>query len=103
MKHEELKQALTRLHAELEGGAPVDPELRQLLKTLDADIHRTLQQRPALESPSPHPAVTEPTADAADGELGERARDVSARFAAEHPYLDNALRNLIDALAKMGI
>lgn len=91
MNTEDLKRTLEQLHRELEGGAAVDPELRTILKTLDADIHKALRQPQGVGAAAP------------ETELSARAREVSARFAADHPYLESALRDLMDALAKMGI
>lgn len=90
MNHDELKQALEKLHRDLDAGGTVDPQLRALLQTLDADIQGALRRSDAASSES-------------DSDLSEQVRSLSAKFAADHPFLDNALRNLMDTLAKMGI
>ena len=35
--------------------------------------------------------------------LAQRAQEIDARFSAEHPYLANTLRDVMDLLGKMGI
>ena len=90
MDTQQIKQTLKQLHTDLEAGGRPDPELRAILQTLAQDIHRTLEQ-PAGQAP-------------AEGDtLEDRAREVSAKFAAEHPYLESTLRDLMDGLGKIGI
>ncbi|MGE5450556.1 MAG: DUF4404 family protein [Acidobacteriota bacterium] len=91
MDTQQIKQTLQQLHADLEAGGRPDPELRSILQTLAQDIHRTLDQTPDTATPS-------------EGDsLEDRAREVSARFAVEHPYLASTLRDLMDGLGKIGI
>ena len=66
-----------------------DPELRTLLTTLDADIHRALSDPPA-------PA-------ASDGDLRARTREIAVRFAMKHPRLEPVLEELVNLLAAIGI
>ena len=91
MTSAELKDLLNRLQQELESGQPVAPELRELLRTLDGDIQKVLQQ--------------DQNAGASEDEapLTARAQEIEARFAADHPTLAASLRNMMDALGKMGI
>jgi hypothetical protein len=92
----ELKALLQRLKQELEGGKPVAPELCALLQSLDEDIQHVLMQQTAS------PKVS--TAKVADeASLNERAQEIEARFAADHPYLASTLRDVLDTLGKMGI
>lgn len=91
MDKQELASLLKKLQAELESGQPVDPSLRQSLQTLDQDIQKVLTQG------SPEPGEHE------EGSLNERAQEIEARFAAEHPYLASTLRDVMDTLGKMGI
>ncbi|MES2088918.1 MAG: DUF4404 family protein [Pseudomonadota bacterium] len=84
-----LKATLLQLHRDLESGGKLDPELQQLLKTLDQDIQATLAKSDAA-------AGMEAT-------LSERAQVIDARFSTEHPYLSSTLRDLMDTLGKMGI
>ncbi|HET8869005.1 MAG TPA: DUF4404 family protein [Aquabacterium sp.] len=89
MDNQKIKETLQQLHTALESGSRPDPELRTLLQTLAQDIHR------ALEAPTP-------TAQGEDT-LEDRAREISAKFAAQHPYLEATLRDLMDGLGKIGI
>ncbi len=84
-----LKTTLSQLHRELASGGKLDPELQQLIQTLDQDIQATLAK-------SAPPAEAEST-------LSDRAQAIDARFSAEHPYLSSTLRDLMDTLGKMGI
>lgn len=88
MKKDQIKDTLRRLHADLDARNVVDPELRQLLAELDADIHNLLDRG---ERPS-------------DGaSLVERLESLETEFATEHPAIERFARELIDALGKMGI
>lgn len=90
MSNEQLKAALKDLHRHLESaGATVDDETKGLLQTLDSDIHQVLQREPATQE--------EPSG------LAERAQELSARFAAQHPQLEGVLRQLGITLEGMGI
>lgn len=90
MDNQKIKQTLQQLHADLEAGGRPDPELRTLLQTLAQDIHQ------ALDSDKPAPQGDDDT-------LEDRAREISAKFAAQHPYLEATLRDLMDGLGKIGI
>lgn len=89
MDTQQIKQTLKQLHADLEAGGRPDPELRAILQTLAQDINQALDQTP-------------PQSEDSDS-LQARAREVSAKFAAEHPYLESTLRDLMDGLGKIGI
>ncbi len=93
MEQHELNRLLDALRAELESGKPVDDSLRASLAALDGDIRKVLAE----------PAATTPVTEGTDGDLTERAREIEARFAADHPYLTSALNDLLDRLGKMGI
>jgi hypothetical protein len=94
MPNDELKSHLKSLHANLAGAGEVDEELRDLLLQLDDDIKALLEQREQ---------------GAADEEesttygLAERSQEITARFAAKHPRLEPALRELGTILSNMGI
>jgi hypothetical protein len=82
-----LKQALERLHRDLADSTEVDPELKELLGTLDDDIHQLLE-------------------DDTDGHtqgLVERAESLAARFRADHPRLEPIFREVIDTLGRIGV
>ncbi len=92
MNKQELADLLKKLQSELDGGKPVDADLRASLAALDQDIRKVLEQ------PASQPA------DAADDDsLNSRAKVLEAKFEAEHPYLASTLRDVMDTLGKMGI
>lgn len=95
MDRQELAALLKKLQAELESGQAVDEHLRQSLHALDRDIQKVLAQ----------PAGSSATAqtDAEEASLNERAQELEAKFATEHPYLASTLRDVMDTLGKMGI
>ena len=89
MKTNQIKDTLRRLHADLDARNVVDPELRELLADLDADIHKLLERG---EDSAPDSAS-----------LVERLESIETEFATEHPTIERFARELIDALGKMGI
>lgn len=86
-----LKASLKNLHANLAAAGPVDEELHELLQQLDGDIKQLLEQ----------PAT--PAEGTTTYGLAERTQEMSAKFAAQHPQLEVALRELGNILASMGI
>jgi hypothetical protein len=94
-----LKQHLKTLHADLASTGEVDAELKDLLRQLDGDI-KTLLERRLQEDTGP--AGTASTASTTYG-LAERSQEITAKFAAQHPRLEPALRELGNILASMGI
>jgi hypothetical protein len=85
----ELKDRLAALHVELARTRSVDdPELRQRLIELLGDITRLLG-KPA-------------TAGEHDS-LIEQLDALAVRFESDHPALGNAIRQVVDVLAKAGI
>ena len=88
MPTKQLKSTLQALHEELAGATDVDPELQDLLSTLDDDIHHLL----AEDSPEPESYG-----------IIDAAESLAARFAADHPRAEAMVRELIAALAKMGV
>ena len=95
-----LKQHLKTLRANLASTGEVDAELTDLLQQLDGDIktllERRLQQDAAVDA---DPDDLETTTYG----LAERSQEITARFAATHPRLEPALRELGTILANMGI
>lgn len=90
MSNDQIKNALKDLHRHLESsGNAVDDELKSLLQVLDQDIHQLLNQEAA--------AVPK------EAGLADRAQELSARFAAQHPQLERVLRELGLTLERMGI
>ncbi|MFA9217755.1 MAG: DUF4404 family protein [Sphingomonadaceae bacterium] len=90
-----LKASLKTLHTKLADAGPVDEELLELLHTLNGDITQLLEQRSA-------PADADASATTTYG-LAERTQEISAKFAAQHPTLEPALRELGNILSSMGI
>ena len=86
MDLEKMKSTVRSLHDELATETEVDQELKDLLTTLDEDIHQ----------------LVEP-ADPAGTGLMDQAENLAARFAAAHPRLESAMQEIIAALAKMGV
>ncbi len=92
-----LKQHLKTLHADLASTGEVDAELKDLLRQLDGDIKTLLDRRLAEE------AGTDSIAETTTYGLAERSQEITAKFAAKHPRLEPALRELGNILANMGI
>lgn len=85
----ELKDRLAALHAELARTRSVDdPEVRRQLIELLGDITRLLGK---------------PTTAHEQHSLIEQLDGLAVQFEAEHPALGNAIRQVMDALAKAGI
>jgi uncharacterized protein YmfQ (DUF2313 family) len=91
-----LKQHLKALHADLASTGEVDAELKDLLRQLDGDIKTLLERRLHEDT-----GLNEP--DTTTYGLAERSQEITARFAAKHPRLEPALRELGNILANMGI
>lgn len=87
MTDTDLKQLLSRLHDELENTDSVDPDALRLVQELDEEINRLLEAEDNDEFDS----------------VMDRARSVETRFAVDHPVAERFLREIIDALAKVGI
>ena len=86
MTDKNLNELLSELNQALEKIDEIDPETRALVKDLDEDINRLLESgEDDLES------------------VVDRARSIETHFALEHPVAERFLREIIDALAKVGI
>jgi hypothetical protein len=85
MARERLHEALTTLHEELEAGARVSDEDRDLLRRVADDVDRVLEEE----------------------ELGhrlkERAEELATEFEADHPRGAHVLGEIVEALGRMGI
>ena len=86
MSIDNLKDSLKDLQKRLEATGSMDPELRDLLQTLDSDIQDLLNQRGEDET-----------------SLADTAQGLSAKFAAQHPQLEALLRELAKILENIGI
>jgi hypothetical protein len=103
-----LKASLINLHGTLSSTGPVDEELQGLLHQLDGDIKLLLERRqqqgaPALESEVNPDSGTIAVVGSHSYGLAERTQQISAKFAAKHPKLEPALRELGNILSSMGI
>ena len=88
MKEAAVKELMRRLHEELGSADRIDPELLGLVRDLDSDIHRILKSG----------------AGAAETEsIMDRATALETRFAARHPVAEQVLREIVEALGKMGV
>ncbi len=89
MTTEELRTQLKHLHDELQQADSVDPQQRELLQTLAADIHQLLNRN---ENQSHHYRS-----------LSERLNESVAELEASHPQITLLMRRAIDSLAYLGI
>ena len=88
MTKQKLNELLSSLQDTLEHTERVDAETLDLVRELDAEIHR----------------LTEAGASSVEYEGAlDQAKSMEARFAVDHPVAERFLREIIDALAKVGI
>lgn len=87
MEKNRLQELLADLHRELSSAAAVDPESHKLLDQVLRDIQQ-LSGDGSRRVP--------------EGAIG-RLRQAGLRLEAEHPQLANAVGQLTDTLAKLGI
>ncbi len=84
MGKDRIKSLLAQLQEELRS-TDVDDELRQLISDLDSDIHGVLENDEDVNV------------------LIDRAKEMEADFATRHPAAERFMREVIDALVRMGI
>jgi len=89
----DLRSQLESLRASLSRADALDPESRALLIEILPEITRLLGK-----ATSPGRAVPDEV-----HPLTEPLEALAVRFEADHPQLGNALRQVVDALAKAGI
>jgi len=82
----DIREFLARLGKELKGSKDVDKEAHEILETLHSDVDR-LEESGSADVES----------------MLDRVKELESKFAANHPILEQAARELADALAKMGI
>lgn len=82
----DIKEFLAQLGKELQGSKDVDKEAQAILETLHSDVSR-LEESGNVDVES----------------MLDRVKELESKFAANHPILEQAARELADALAKMGI
>ena len=88
MNDKNLKELLNSLHAVLEKTDEVDPETLELVRNLDEEINRLVES------------------DSSEGDFDnvvDQAKSVETRFAVDHPVAERFLREIIDALSRVGI
>lgn len=87
---QDIQQHILALHDKLDrlDSASLEPRTRELLIVLLNDLTRLLGA---------------PSLDDEDRPLTERLEGLAVRFEAEHPAVGEAVRQLLDALAKAGI
>ena len=88
MNDKSLKELLNNLHAVLEKTDEVDPETLELVRNLDEEINRLVES------------------DAPDDDFDnvvDQAKAVETRFAVDHPVAERFLREIVEALSKVGI
>jgi len=88
MTDTKLKELLNSLQDALESTEQVDEETLNLVRELDDEIHRLTQSGAQAEE--------------VEGVL-DQAKGMETRFALEHPVAERFLREIIDALSRVGI
>jgi hypothetical protein len=88
MSKNDLKELLNRLNDALEDTEQVDEETLALVRDLDEEIHR-------LTEAGAQPGEVEGVID--------QAKSMETRFAVDHPVAERFLREIIDALSRVGI
>lgn len=92
MTTEEIKSTLKQLKAELDRKEPIDAEVRELLSGLESNIHSFLQE-----------TIAEPNAETPVGDLPNGVERLAIQLEADHPTLAPVLRQIGEALSRMGI
>ena len=87
MSNTQIRELLARLQKEMQG-TELDDDTRSMVRDLDAEIHDLLEANG--ESAETDTVV-------------EKARELETSFAAEHPTIERFMREVIDALVRMGI
>ncbi|MDH3441156.1 MAG: DUF4404 family protein [Gammaproteobacteria bacterium] len=87
MTNSEIRNLLNKLRNQIQG-SQLDAETRSLMQDLDSDIHKLLgSEETEVETTS----------------VLNRAREFEAEFESDHPTTVRILREVIDALSRMGI
>jgi hypothetical protein len=82
----DVKAFLAQLSKELQRGEDFDIEARKILD----DLHKDVAQLEESGERKIEPAL-------------DRIKELEAKFASKHPALERIIRELADAMAKMGI
>lgn len=86
MSNKEIRELLARLQEEIRN-TELDEDTSALVRDLDDDIHRLLNAQGQSETDS----------------VLQKARELETNFATEHPAIERFMREVIDALVRMGI
>jgi predicted RNA-binding Zn ribbon-like protein len=84
MSKDRIKELLAQLQDEIRN-TDMDDELKTLVSDLDNDIHTVMDNDEAVSA------------------LIDRAKEVEAGFATRYPTAERFMREVIDALVRMGI
>jgi len=84
MSKERIKELLTQLREELRH-TDVDDEVQTMISALDDDIHAVIENDEDMNA------------------VVERAKELEAGFATSYPTAERVMREVIDALVRMGI
>ena len=87
MSNKQIRELLARLQREIQD-AELDEDTRSMVRDLDAEIHEVLAAGGGAEETD---------------SVVEKARELETSFAAEYPAIERFLREVIDALVRMGI
>lgn len=90
MSKQRIKELLTQLREEIRE-TDIDEELEQLLAGLDKDIENVIDDDAGLDG----------VVDMED--VVDRAKELEASFATDHPTVARVVREAIDLLVRMGI
>ena len=82
-----IRELLARLQREIRD-TELDDDTRSMVRDLDAEIHELLEAGGGVD---------------ATESIVEKARELETGFAAEHPTIERFLREVVDALVRMGI
>lgn len=94
MSYQTIVELLEKLRTELKADE-LDDSTLSLFEQFDADIQSAIQRKADEETSE---SILEETES-----LVDTAKRLETHFAAEHPVAESALREIINALAKMGI
>ncbi len=86
MSNENIQSLVSKLKDEISTTDKLDQDTRQMLESFDIDLQRVVDDNVENQV-----------------SLVDTALELETRFAAEHPVAEGMMREVINALAKMGI
>ena len=98
MSYQTIVELLKKLREEL-STSELDDNILSLLEQFDADIQSALKEGHEHKAETANPEIEIEETES----LVDTAKRLETHFAAEHPVAETALREIINALAKMGI